>query len=391
MSREPRPTALVDARALHASGIGRYLREILARLLIDERFGRIVLLGEPAALERFAAGRGAGARVETVAYPGGFYSPRTQLAWAARAAHRAARADVSFFPHYDAPFLRLPRASVVAVQDLTHFRVPAAFPAWKRAPAGVLFDRVVRSAGRVLISSDSTRADLLERVPEVAAKTAVIPLGVGAAFQPCSASGCSGCAAVRALGPYLLCVGNRKPHKNLAAAVEALARLLPECPELKLGVVGARFAARDEVDERAEALGVAHAVVERGGVDDDALRCLYTHAEALLFPSMYEGFGLPVLEAMACGTPVVVSNRTSLPDVVGDAGQLVEPHAPEAFAAAVRRLGAEPALRAELVRRGRERAARLSWERTAERTLDVLYEVAMTHRAPQRGAAERVH
>jgi glycosyltransferase involved in cell wall biosynthesis len=386
MAREPRPTAVVDARALHASGIGRYLREILARLLTDERFGRVTLLGEPGALGRFAREHGAADRVAVHAYPGGFYSPRTQLAWATTTARLASRADVCFFPHYDAPFLGLPPTSVVAIQDLTHFRVPAAFPAWKRALAGVLFDRVARSAGRLLVSSDSTRRDLLERVPVVAAKTSVVPLGVGPGFRPCTESGCHGCAAARAFGPYLLCVGNRKPHKNLTTAVEALALLLPDRPDLRLVVVGSRFEAHDAVDARAAALGVEHAVVEPGSVGDMELRCLYTHAEALLFPSLYEGFGLPVLEAMACGTPVIASDRTSPPEVVGDAGLLADPMAPEEFAAAVRRLRAEPALRAELVRRGHERAATLCWERTARATIDVLYDVATGRRASPRVA-----
>jgi glycosyltransferase involved in cell wall biosynthesis len=254
MAREPRAAALVDARALHSSGIGRYLREILARLLTDERFGRVTLLGEPSALGRFASEHGAADRIAVHSYPGGFYSPRTQLAWATDAARLARGADVSFFPHYDAPYLRLDASSVVAVQDLTHFRVPAAFPAWKRALAGVLFDRVVQRAGRVLVSSESTRSDLLARVPEAGVKTSVVPLGVGAGFRPCDGSGCGGCDTARSLGPYLLCVGNRKPHKSLGTAVEALAMLLPERPELRLVVVGARFEARDEVDTRAEAL-----------------------------------------------------------------------------------------------------------------------------------------
>jgi len=394
MTRLQRPSVLVDARALGKSGIGRYLREILVPLLADERFGALTLLGEPAGLHAFVEQHTAGAadsadRVRVRAYPGGFYSPRTQLAWATQLARGGARADVCFFPHYDAPFFRLPAASVVAVQDLTHFRVPAAFPAWKRAAAGVLFDAVVRGAARLLVSSASTCADLVQRVPSAGDRVDIIPLGVSTDFRPCAAVGCESCAEARAIGPYLLCVGNRKPHKNLGAAVEALAQLLPDWAALRLVVAGHRFEQRDEVDARAHALGVSHAVIERDGVDDDRLRCLYTHAEALIFPSLYEGFGLPVLEAMACGVPVIASNRASLPEVVGTAGLLIDPDDPDGISAAVRRLRSEPGLRSTLVQRGLARAAGFRWGRTAARTCDVLYRVATLQNGASRAGPPR--
>jgi glycosyltransferase involved in cell wall biosynthesis len=122
-------------------------------------------------------------------------------------------------------------------------------------------------------------------------------------------------------------------------------------------------------------------VEERSGVDDEELRKLYRESEALVFPSLYEGYGLPVLEAMASGVPVVASNRASLPEVVGDAGLVVDPTDYDALAAAVSRLRAEPRLREALIARGRERARELSWRATGERTVEVLSCVA---RAPAR-------
>lgn len=373
-----RPRVAVDARPLQSSGIGRYLREVLRAMLADARFGEIVLLGETAEVGAFLAAHRVAVPVRIEEHRGGFYSPRAQLSWRSLRRRGRVNVDLAFFPHYDAPLLDLPRRSVVAVQDLTHFKVPEAFPAWKRAGAGVLFERVVHGAGRIVVSSASTRADLVQRCPVAARKTQVVPLGVGKSFGACRAGECASCACTRALQPYLLCVGNRKPHKNLGVAVEVLARLLPERPELRLVLAGARFGARDEVDARADALGVSHAVVERSQVSDDELRCLYSHAEVLLFPSLYEGFGLPPLEAMACGTPVVASNRASIPEVVGDAGVLVEATDVEAMAAAVRRLTTEPDLRAAMVERGRERAAGMRWEEAARRTLDVLLDTAGT-------------
>lgn len=361
---------VVDARALHASGIGRYLRELLARIIPDRRFGRLLLLGDVEELAAFAAPFGAGERVVLRAYPTAFYAPAVQLAWLRLLLRGEVRADVYFFPHYDAPLL-LPPRSVVTVQDLIHFRVPEAFPATKRAAAGLLLRRVASRARRILVSSSSTRTDLVERLPRSASRIEVIPLGVGGAMpDPLPAD--SGCLPKV---PFLLCVGNRKRHKNLRAAVETLALLREALPDLRLVVAGRSFPEWQAVVRRARELGVGDRLEEREGASDAELGALYRGAEALLFPSYYEGFGLPLLEAMAAGCPVIASRRASIPEVVGEAALLVHPDDHRAMADAVLRLHRDPALRSELIRRGRDRAAQLPWERTARETADLLFRV----------------
>ncbi|MEW5927537.1 MAG: glycosyltransferase family 1 protein [Gemmatimonadota bacterium] len=369
----PGASVLVDARAIFTSGIGRYLREVLQAVFADPRFGRVRLLGDPDALGEFCRTVAEPARAEVRAYPTGLYSPRAQAAWLRLRAAGECDADVAFFPHYDVPLAALPRRSVVTVQDLIHFKVPSAFPLWRRLGAGVLLRRAVTGAGQVLVTSQSTRRDLEERFPGCGARVGVVPLGVSPFFAaPADAS--AGLARVG--GPYLLCVGNRKPHKNLAAAVETLALLRGEAPELRLAVVGEVYPGWDEVLRRAGELGVRERIVEVEGASDEELRSLYAGSEALLFPSLYEGFGLPALEAMAAGAPVVASDRSSLPEVVGDAGLLAGPEDPAAMADAVRRLRRDPELRARLVRCGRERAAAFTWERSARAVADVLLRVA---------------
>lgn len=368
---------LVDARAIHASGIGRYLREVLGAVLADPRFARVELLGEPEALHAFRGGVPGGEKVSVRAYSHGFYSPSAQAAWLGLRLRGAAAADVSFFPHYDAPLFALPSRSVVTVHDLIHFKVPEAFSPWRRFGARALLRRGVSAAGGIITVSEATRRDLVERFPSVAGKVRVVPNGVSPFFRPC-ADGAACDLPTRS--PYLLCVGNRKPHKNLAAAVEALALLREERPELLLVVVGDVFEGWEAVLQRAGSLGVRERILDVSAAGDTQLRCLYTHAEALLFPSLYEGFGLPVLEAMACGAPVVASNRSSLPEVVGDAGVLVDPGSPREMADAVLRLRREPGLREDLVRRGRARAAAFGWERSAHETADLLYRVATERR-----------
>lgn len=379
----------MDARGLLSSGIGRYLREVLTVLFRDERFGRIELLGEPEAVRDFCAGMPHAERARVRSYPYGFYSPGAQAEWLRLRATGALDADVAFFPHYDVPLLALHSRSVVTVQDLIHFKVPSAFPRWRRVAAGVLLHRAVQGAGRVLVSSECTLRDLEERFPGCGFKVGVVPLGVSPFFAAPGA-GEEDRVPGRIGGTYLLCVGNRKPHKNLTVAVEALALLRNEAPDLRLVIVGDVFQGWESVLDRAVELGVRERLVEVSGASDADLRALYAGCEALLFPSLYEGFGLPVLEAMASGAPVVASNRSSVPEVVGDAGLLVDPEDPRGFAEAVLRLRRTPALREELVRRGRERAANFTWERAATATADVLFAVAGGE-VPGRSSASGPH
>jgi glycosyltransferase involved in cell wall biosynthesis len=368
-------SVLVDARGLRSSGIGRYLREVLAHLFHDARFGRWTMLGGLDEVRTFAAEHGAADRVQAVSFPHPFYSPAAQVHWLALAARGALRADAAFFPHYDVPVAGPAPPSVVTVHDLAHFLLPDVFPAWKRAVAGGVLRRAVGRARRVVVISRATRDDLVGRIPAAAGKAVLIPQGVAPAFGAAVAAE-PRTAEVHALRPFLLCVGNRKPHKNLVAAVDALAELRRDDPALRLVIAGARFPEGDGVGDRARELGVADAVVELDACGDAELRALYGAAECLVFPSLFEGFGLPVLEAMAAGLPAVVSSRGPLPEVAGDAGVVVDPRAPGAIAAAVRRLRAEPRFRAECVARGRARAGAMTWAHTAERTGAVLREVA---------------
>ncbi len=372
--RHETASVLVDARGLLSSGIGRYLREVLAVLFRDERFGRIELLGEPEAVRDFCAGMPHAEKARVRSYPYGFYSLRAQMEWLRLHVTGALVADVAFFPHYDAPLVALPARSVVTVHDLIHFKVVEAFPWWRRLAADVLLRRGVASAAEVITVSESTRQDLAERLPAFAEKINVVPNGVSALFEKPIGGSPSEYSPIE--GPYLLCVGNRKPHKNLIVAIEVLAVLRDEAPELRLVLVGDVFRGWDGVLRRADDLGVRDRLVEVSKVSDAVLQSLYAGCEVLLFPSLYEGFGLPVLEAMASGAPVIASNSSSLPEVVGDAGLLVDPRDPYDMARGVLQLRRDSALRNELVRRGRERAARFSWEQTGLETADILHRVA---------------
>ena len=371
--RPAEPSLLVDARAFGSSGIGRYLSEILARLLAAPPFGRIALLGDTTQLAAFVESHPSPVRVEVVPHHGRTYSLRSQASWVRLRLAGMTSADVAFFPHWDAPLLMPLERSVVTVHDLIHFRVPDAFPRLRRLAARALLHRVVSRASRVIVDSRWTKGDLLHDEPRSGDKVRVVPLGVGSEFHPPTPDAKVSHPVKK---PFLLCVGAKKRHKNLLAAVEVLATLRQRHPNLQLVEAGEPSAGWDEVLGRATALDVRAAVVDLRVVPDAELRVLYGRCAAFLFPSRYEGFGLPVLEAMACGAPVVASNAASIPEVAGEAALLFEPSDVTGMAAAVSRLLSDPAFRATRVRMGSERASAFNWENTARQTVDILREVS---------------
>jgi glycosyltransferase involved in cell wall biosynthesis len=367
----------VDARALHSTGVGRYIREVLAGAFQDPRFGRFVLLGDPGPLAAFAAEHSVSHRVAIHPLLRNWRAARAQLEWVHLSAAGHTRADVWFFPFLDVPLLMHPRRSVVTIHDLIPLKLPAMVRRRERIATRVAVHAGTRYARRVITGSESTRRDLAEMMPAAERKLEVVHYGVSRAFRPIAPGEAIACSRAEGLGPFLLCVGNRYAHKNQVAAVDTLARLRAAGAGVRLVMAGRPdTVCWPQVARHAQAIGVGDAVVDLGEVTETELRCLYAHCTALMFPSLYEGGGLPVLEAMACGSPVIASDRSSLPEVMGDAGFAVDPHDTAAMAAIVLRLLEEPALRAERVRAGVLQAARFTWTETSRRTAEILYRTA---------------
>ena len=342
-------------------GTGRYLREVLARL-VDEADLEFVLAGDTARLARFVEGTGVPRRrVRLAAYDAPIYSVREQVV-GATALNRLG-ADVLFFPHFNVP-VTLRRRMVVIVHDTTHVRLAPAYGRIRARLARAVMGRAVRTARRVITSSATTARDQARLFPGEEAKTVIAPGAAGGAFRPATGDELGRFRRrVGLSGPYVVSVGNRKPHKNLRAAAAAIARARERHPELSWVVIGNRFGARDEVDAASDALGTALRQVE--GVTDEELRLYYAGAQALLMPSRWEGFGLPVLEAMACGTPVITSSAEALAEVGGEAAARCGADDAPGFAREVVRLVEDGEYRLRRSREGRERAARFSWERSA--------------------------
>jgi len=267
--------------------------------------------------------------------------------WYPVALPRAARGlDVLHCPTFRGP-LRCPVPLVITVHDLAVLRHPGTFNQWSRQYSRLAVPRVAQAARLIVAVSEFTKRELVELLGVPPAKIRVIPNGVADVFSP------DGPAAS---GEYLLAVGTLEPRKNLAAAEEAARRL-----GLELRVAGER------------GWGDVGANGWLGRVSDERLAELLRGARALVYPSLYEGFGLPVAEAMACGTPVVTGKGGATEEVAGGAAVLVDPRDVASIAA-----GIEEALgrREELARRGLERARAFSWKAAAEATAAVYREAA---------------
>jgi glycosyltransferase involved in cell wall biosynthesis len=359
----------IDARlwAEPRSGIGRYTRSLtehLLRLAPEEEW--IFYVDRPPGPTL------AGAEVRCLPWP-------QRLIWSLWHAPRdLRRRPVDVFhgvTGFELPG-RGPWALVTTVHDLVPLRLPALVPARHRWAVRCLLGGALRRARRVIAVSEATRGELLARYRLPPTCVVVVPEAAAPHFAPPSPSALAATRARYSLDrPYVLFVGFLEPKKNLGVLLEAVARLrrTGAWGVTELVVVGVPGWGPDPA-RRAHALGLDGAVRFVGSVPDADLPALYGGALAFAFPSLWEGFGLPALEAMAAGAPVVASNRGALPEVTAGAALLVDP-APGPLAEALERLLAEPALRERLRLAGLARAAEFSWERTARETL-VVYRAA---------------
>jgi glycosyltransferase involved in cell wall biosynthesis len=284
------------------------------------------------------------------------------------------RPETLFVPSHVVPILH-PRKTVVTIHDLGYLAYPQAHTRLSRLYLHLSTWFSTRSASRVIAISQATKRDLIKHYKVPARKISVIYHGRDAIFQPVLDESAIEVVAARygVTRPYCLHVGTLQPRKNLGVLIEAWGILrdrLAQPPMLLLA--GKRGWLYDSLFEQVKNAGLGDLIRFADYVERDDLPALYSGALALTFPSLYEGFGLPPLEAMSCGTPVITSNTTSLPEVVDDAGILLEPTDALAWADAVQHLAQDAGAREHLARRGLAQAAQFTWERCAQETWDVL-------------------
>ncbi len=289
------------------------------------------------------------------------------------------RTNVFHEPHYVLPPLTHCR-SVVTIHDCIHLRFPQYLPkrgalAYARAQMGA----AARRSDRVLTVSEASKRDILEFFNVPPEKVTVIHNAIDERFLTAPPEEAVQAVAERyqLQGDFALYVGTVKPHKNVERLIDAFQVVRQSgLDHLKLVVIG------DDISKYAVLRRAVHRynlhkyVRFLGFLPDETLAAVYRLAAVFVFPSLYEGFGLPPLEAMACGTPVVTSNVSSLPEVMGDAALFVDPYDADAIADGIRRVIIDPALRADLRARGLARAREFSWERSVRRVREIYDEVA---------------
>jgi glycosyltransferase involved in cell wall biosynthesis len=354
----------IDARKLHDFGIGTYIRNLLRQLGRLDHDTEYVLLCQEQDCS-LASQLGENFRAVVDSSPP--YSVREQLS--IPLALRRERIDVFHAPHYVLPPLAHCR-SVVTIHDCIHLMFPQYLPnrfALGYARASIWM--AARTSDRVLTVSETSKRDILHFFDVPADKITVIYNGIDERFwlQPPDDQLSRMCERYQLHGDFVLYVGNVKPHKNVERLIDAFHLVRQNgLDHLKLVVIG------DDVSKYAELRRAVHRynlhkhVRFLGHMPDEALAVLYRLAAVFVFPSLYEGFGLPPLEAMASGVPVVASNVSSLPEVVGDAGLLVDPADPHEIAGGIYRVLTEPGLRDALRKKGLARAAEFSWERSVQ-------------------------
>jgi len=364
----------IDARKLHDFGIGTYIRNLLRELAHLDHESDFVLLCKP---DDADALRGLGENFRPVVERAGNYSVAEQVRvpWALR----RERVDLFHAPHYVLPPLVHCR-SVVTIHDCIHLMFPQYLP--NRAAltyARAAMAMAAKRAARVLTVSETSKTDIMRFFGTDASKIDVIYNAFDARFgtEPREEDVVRVRERYQLHDEFVLYAGNVKPHKNLDRLLDAFHIVRSRgLDHLKLVMIG------DDISKYASLRRAVHRyqlhkyVRFLGYLPEETLAVMYRLAGAFVFPSLYEGFGLPPLEAMASGTPVVTSNVSSLPEVAGNAAELVDPYDPEAIADGIYRVLTDVDLRRDLRRKGLARASQFSWATSVRRVREIYGEVA---------------
>ncbi len=369
-----RPTIGIDARKLKDFGIGSYVRNLLEAISRRPeaeryRFRVYTRRADSDAMPPLAA------NFEIVEEESSGYS----LAELTTFAYRLFRDRLDLFhaTHYVLPPLR--SRAVVTIHDIIHLLYPQFLPS--RAAlvyARVMIRRALSRADRIITVSYNSKRDLVDYFGISPSRVDVIYNGVSPRFRP-DVPDEERARVARKYGlkrPYLLFLGGEKPHKNLQNVVRAFAEARRSRPALphQLALAGPMPKNSARIDALIAALDVGAVVARPGVVAEADLPGLFAGADALLYPTLYEGFGLPVVEAMACGTPVLTSSTSALQEIAGGYSYLVDPLDVDAIARGIVSLTTDPKIRSDFIELGKKRALDFSWDKAAERTIEVYAE-----------------
>ncbi len=369
----------IDARWIfpEITGIGSYTQELIRHIAeVDREHEYVLFFQHESVRERTLAFAGIteqNSRFSTQLVPYGPFSPVSQLVM--RRILRRARLDLYHSTNFMFPLAAFPAQRigrmicVVTIHDLIPLLFPEHTPKALKSRFHGVYKRVMKEVGRradgIITVSESSRRDIIEHMaipPNRADRVVAIHEAAAANYSP---------GATPQNDPrIILYVGRMDPYKNVVGLVDSFARLLRTGDvRARLRIIGPRDARYPQVEERIAAHQIESHIDWPGYVSGDELLAAYQQADVFVLPSYYEGFGLPVLEAMACGTPVICSNRASLPEVAGDAALIVDPDQPDALVAALRDVLTDRDTAQTLRVKGLHRAAQFSWQRTARETI----------------------
>ncbi|MDP9238343.1 MAG: glycosyltransferase family 4 protein [Chloroflexota bacterium] len=359
----------IDASSVPAqpAGAGVYAIELVRALAERDRHDGYAL---------FTAGSWAGAmldsrpnwRIERV----GAASGVRRLAWEQVRLPRvldALRIDVLHSTHHTLPLLNVGCKRVVTIHDVTFFRMPERYPPARRLYMQTMTRLATRVANAFIVPSRAVQDDVVRLLGVMPDRVTPVYEAAGEQYRPVDPVEADAVAKRYGIdAPFVLSVGSLEPGKNRRRVFRAMRRLRDEGLDYRLVVVGQKAWKYEGDFALVDALGMRDRIIFPGYVKQDDLPALYGAATAFVFPSLYEGFGLPVIEAMSCGTPVLTSNISATAEVAGDAALLVDPLSVEAIADGLRRLLRDAELRADLSKRGLLRAAEFRWHRAAAET-----------------------
>src|SRR5437763_2341132 len=367
---QPKRIAL-DLRRIKNPGIGRYMKCLVEALLAGEPEHEYLLIMLPGTEEMI---RTSATHAEKISVKFKYYSVREQIELPRLL--RARGVDLLHSPHFMLP-LRRACPSVVTIHDVIYLACKEDLPSRVgRFYYRTMMAAAARSADRIITDSEFSKQDIMRYLHVESSRIDVIYPAVAADFHNVADE--SRLQQVRARyginGKYVLYTGIFKPRKNHAGLLRAFKHLLDTVGDAQLVIAGPGNEEEAELYGLARDLGIAEKVMFTGFVQEADLPALYSAAYIYACPSLYEGFGFTVLEAMACGVPVVCSAATSLPEVAGDAALYADSRIPEQFGRALVEVWTNCELRNSLIQKGRDNLRRFSWERTAEQTLAVYHQ-----------------
>lgn len=285
-------------------------------------------------------------------------------------------ASIVHFIDYSSPLLNIRRPFIITIHDLAFYKYPSSFTLGSRKIKQVLTPIGIKRAAAIIAVSENTKKDIVELFPKAAEKVKVVYPGRPNYGKVTNMSELERVKRkYNIYGQYILSVGTLEPRKNIIRLLKAFEMVSKVDKNLKLVLTGSKGWMYGDIFKQISSLEAKSRIILTGYVNDDELPCLYSGAKLFVYPSLYEGFGLPPLEAMCCGTPVVVSDSSSLSEVVGDAGVYVDPTEIESISNGIIQVMNDSKLREKLIKKGYEQSKKFSWDNAASQVVDIYHQI----------------